>query len=99
MTTTLNAAALVSHPMGVCCPDCGRAAHEGDTIRHSNYCEIAPKGTTRCAKVGAPVVEAPAAIVTHARRGDLRLHYDDSEIVQAVREGRISVDDAMNQDF
>lgn len=99
MTTTNAAAVLVNHPMGVACPDCGRAAHEGDTIRHSNYCEIAPKGTTRNATAGALVVEAPAAIVTHARRGDLRLHYDDSEIVQAVREGRLSMSDAMNQDF
>ena len=39
------------------------------------------------------------SIVVAAKRGDARLHFTDDEIEQAVRDGKISRSDAMNQDF
>lgn len=97
---------------GVACTGCGAWEHEESTkpVRHSSRCEhkgdrgsvafVASLVAAPASAVAPASVSAPArSLVASARRGDLYLGHSDEEIVEAVRSKRISMSDAMNQDF
>lgn len=81
------------------CRDCGCWAWDGDGIRHSSRCDIAPRETI------VPGVWArtsrPRGVLIHrlAKEGSVRSVLSDDDLVDAVRLGYVSASDAMNQDF
>lgn len=82
------------------CCDCGRWIYVDDisseAIRHSSRCDTAD---LQVAAVEPAVTTSRPSLRTAAKRGEVYRHYSEKDVVDVVRGGRLSVSDAMNQDF
>ena len=81
------------------CRDCGCWAWDGDGIRHSSLCDIAPRATVTPGTKVREASSSRAQIRRLAKEGSVRSVLSDDELVDAVRCGLVSESDAMNQDF
>ena len=79
------------------CRECGRWVRTtSERIRHANYCES--KSQPSC-PVAAPVASRDAYVRAVAHQGAVSAVCSEDEILDRVRTGRLSENDAMNRDF
>lgn len=88
------------------CTCCRQGDYADRGLRHSRRCsDPVSRPVEVTASKPAATVTAPASTLSSsslhaaAKRGDLRLHASDDEIVAAVAGKFVSMGDAMNQDF